>query len=413
MSLASIWSRPGQRFVIIFGVLAVLLFVAEQINGRGWMNDFRVYWGAANALYHGEAVYGISHGLGSGVFKYAPVIALLFVPLALLPYTLAAALHFAAIAAAFLWATLAMDRLVRERLLGKRETNFRVLFLSGLVAVVHLHRELHLGNMNMLLLALLLLATERMLKGRSLQAGLLFGLAMLAKPHFVVLLPLFLLRKRFIELGLATLTLAVGVLLPALLLGLRDNWALHNAWLTEMAKHNASLIYLGGQEMNSVNTLYSFFHRSLLQHLGASGSSTEAYLMLAGVALFFAAFVWNNMRKDARNGSAPQASFVIELLLLIALVPSITLTDTEHFLFAMPLVVWVMHHLLPCSNARWLPVLAIPILFAYGGNWEDALGPLSDQYIHYGLLGIGNIALMLLSAWLFARRVEPRPQTVL
>ncbi len=408
MSLASIWSRPGQRFVIIFGVLAVLLFVAEQANGRGWMNDFRVYWGAANALFHGEEVYGISHGLGSGVFKYAPVIALLFVPLALLPYSLAAALHFAAIAAAFLWATLAIDRLIREQLLGKRGINFWVLFLSGLVAVVHLHRELHLGNINMLLLALLLLATERMIKGHSLQAGLLFGLAMLAKPHFVVLLPLFLLRKRWVELGLATLTLGMGVLLPAIMLGLRDNWALHKAWAAEMAKHNASLIYSGGSEMNSVNTLYSFLHRSIFQHFGASGSSTEAYLMLGVVALLFGAFVWSNIRKDARTGAVPQQSFVLELLLLIALVPSITLTDTEHFLFAMPLVVWVFHHLLPHSIPRGLPLLAIPTLLAYGGNWEDALRPLSDQYIHYGILGIGNIVLLLLSAWLFARRIEPK-----
>lgn len=404
MSLSSFWSKPGQRFVIVFGLLAVLLFVVEQANGRGWMNDFRVYWGAANALLHGETVYGVPFGLGTGFFKYAPVIALIFVPFAVLPYSIAAALHFVAIAASFLWATLAMDRLLRGYLLGGKAISFWLLFLSALVAVVHLHRELHLGNINMLLLALLLFATERSLKGQAIQAGMLFGLAMLAKPHFVVLLPLFLLRKRWLELGLAALTLGVGLLLPAILLGLRNNWALHKAWTTEMAKHNASLIHLGGDEMNAVNTLYSFVHRGVLQHFGASGSSTEAYLLLGMVALLFAAFVLSNLHKEKREKADPQGAFLMELLLLIALVPSITLTDTEHFLFAMPLVVWVMHHLLPRSVPPWLPLLAIPTLLAYGGNWEDALGPLSGMYVRAGVLGAANIALLLLSVWLFSRR---------
>lgn len=395
------WSSPVQRFVIIFGVLALLLFVVEHANGRGWMHDFRVYWGAANALISGEALYGVSHGLDSGVFKYAPAFALFFVPLALLPYPIAAAIHFAAIAAAFLWATLAMDRLLRIRLLNERHVSFAVLLLGGLVAVVHLHRELHLGNINMLLLALLLLAIDRMLKGRAVIAGVLFGLAILAKPHFVVLLPLLLLRQRWTELGLVVMTIGVGLLLPTFFLGASENWALHTAWLDQMARHNATLIYLGGDAFESVNTAYSFVHRAFLQHLGATGSAMEAYILLALIALAYGTFVLYNIRQERVRETNTPSAFTIELLLLIALVPSITLTDTEHFLLSMPLVLWVLHHLMPRATPRWLALAAAPVLFAYGGNWEDALGPVSDRYIQYGVLGIGNIGLLLLSVYLF------------
>lgn len=398
------WSRPTDRFTLIFGLLAMLLFVAEHVNGRGWMHDFRVYWGAANALIHGDPLYGVSHGLDSGVFKYAPAFALFFVPFALLPYPIAAAIHFAAIAAAFLWATLAMDRLLRIRMLSDRPISFAVLLLGGLVAVVHLHRELHLGNINMLLLALLLLAIERSLKGKAVLAGVLFGSVILAKPHFVVLLPLLLMRQRWTEVGLSLLTIGTGLLLPALFLGLGEDLALHKAWLDQMARHNATLIYLGGDDLGSVNTLYSFAHRALLKHLGAMGSAVGAYSILALVALAFGAFVLRNLWRERSNKTGMPSATTFELLLLIALVPSITLTDTEHFLLSMPLVLWVLHHLLPRARPRWLAFAAIPVLFAYGGNWEDALGPLSEDYIHYGVLGMGNIGLLLLSAYLFERQ---------
>lgn len=406
------WHIPAQRFVIIFGILALLLFAVEHLNGRGWMHDFRVYWGAANALVNGEALYGVSHGLDSGVFKYAPAFALFFVPIALLPYPIAAAIHYAAIAAAFLWATLAMDRLLRIHLLNERPISFTVLLLGALVAVVHLHRELHLGNINMLLLALLLLAIERMLKGKAVLAGVLFGSAMVAKPHFVVLLPLLLLRQRWTEIGMAMLTIVAGLLLPLLFLGASENWALHTAWVDQMARHNATLIHHGGDAFESVNTVYSFVHRAFLQHLGATGSATEAYIMLALIALAYGGFVLYNIRQERVRGIRTPSAFPMELLLLIALVPSITLTDTEHFLLSMPLVLWSIHHLVPQTRPRWLVLAAVPVLFAYGGNWEDALGPLSDRYIHFGVLGIGNIGLLLLSVYLFVhcRSNQLRPK---
>jgi len=67
------------------------------------------------------------------------------------------------------------------------------------------------------------------------------------------------------------------------------------------------------------------------------------------------------------------------------------------------LVLWVLHHLLPRADPRWLAFLAVPVLIAYGGNWEDALGPLSERYIHYSVLGMGNIGLLLISVYLFER----------
>jgi len=402
------WHRFPDRFTIVFSGIALLLFLVEHVNGRAWMNDFRVYYGAADALIHGEPLYGVAHGLGSGVFKYAPFMALLFVPFALLPYPVAAAVQFGLIVWAFLAAVVSIDRSLRKYLLAERAPLYTPLFITALVVVVHLHRELHLGNINMILLALLLLAFERLLQGRSVAAGVLLGVVILAKPHFLVLVPLLLLRSRFRALAVVLLTFLFGVLVPALFLGSTANIELLGDWSGQMASHNAALIYSGGSGYEAVNTVYSFLHRAVLSRIGMKGSSLEAYVILACVAIIFGSFVLWNLWRERRERQPSDRSFLFEFLLLIALVPSITLTDTEHFLLSMPLVAYVVLHLLPKPATRWLPWVAVPVLFAYGGNWEDALGPLSDQYIHYGILGIGNIVLLLLSAWLFDRRIEPK-----
>src|SRR6187399_2515881 len=100
------WKLFPGRYAIVFATVALLLFVIEHVNGRFWLNDFRVYYDSARSLLDGQPLYGVSHGLDSGIFKYAPVIAMLYVPLALLPYVVAASIQYLLIVAAFIGASL-------------------------------------------------------------------------------------------------------------------------------------------------------------------------------------------------------------------------------------------------------------------------------------------------------------------
>lgn len=397
------WKRFPGRFSIILTTIAMLLLVAELINGRFWLNDFRVYHGAAGALVHGEPLYGVTHGLSSGFFKYAPVMAMLYAPLTLLPYTLAAIVQYALIVCASIGSVVLADRLVRTHVLGGRGAGHAPLFLTLLAVVVHLHRELHLGNINMLLTWLLLSGLDKLLSGRQGTAGALIGLAVLAKPHFVVLLPLLFLRGHARSIGTAMATVTVGTLLPVLFFGPSGSLALHREWLGEMAKHNASLIYAGGEAYNNVDTVYSFLHRAALKHFIAVPGPAEVLTILGCIAVVMAATVLRDMQRERIRGGSP-GHLVIEYFLLLALVPSITLTDTNHFLFSMPLVMLLIHHLVPRPAAKWLVAAAIPVLVLYGGNWADALGGLSDRMVHYGVLGITNLGLIALGTSLLLRR---------
>lgn len=394
------WSDPASRSRILIGALAVLLLVVEHVNGRAEMNDFRVYYGAAESLRAGAPLYGVSHGLDSGVFKYAPVMALLFIPFTWLPYGVAAGLHFLLIAAAFSGALLRADRLVRTHLLDGRPVAHLPLLLTLLVTVVHLHRELHLGNVNVMLLWLLLVALDALLRGRDRKAGVLIGLAVLAKPHFIVLVPWLLLHRRWRTVAFSGMAAAILLVLPAIKLGSDANVALHWTWLGEMARHNAFPIHTGGEGYEAVNTIYSFLWRAVLQHTGAPAGTTVVTGTLALIAGGVAALMLANQRSTR----SVEARSTFEFLLLVALVPSITLTDTEHFLLALPLVNWLVHHLVPRADPRWMALAAVPVLFAFGGNWADALGSFSDTMVHYGVLGIGNLGLLALGTWLYLCR---------
>lgn len=397
-----------RRFTFVFALLALAVFIAEHINGRFWLNDFRVYYGAGQALLNGEPLYGVAHGLDSGVYKYAPLLALVYALLALLPYILAASIQYLLIALTFLDGMRRIDRLLREHVLPERLLSDWPLLLTGVACVVHLHRELHLGNINMMLLWLLVVALEHLLYHRTTTGAILLGLAVLAKPHFAVLLPLFVLRGKYTVLVISLVTLSLALLAPAMVLGWTTNLALHAQWLVAMADHNAALVYLSGDDYRAVNTIYSFLYRSGGHTFGIA-PILFPFIVLSVIAILFALFVRHNIHVERTY--AVRNAFAFEYLLLIALVPSITLTDTEHFLLAVPVALYIVHHLVPRCTPLWAGLLAIPLLLAYGGNWSDLMGSLSSILVHFGVLGMGSFGLLVLAIVLHIRSNHSKPPT--
>jgi hypothetical protein len=195
--------------------------------------------------------------------------------------------------------------------------------------------------------------------------------------------------------------MALGLILPALFVGWSANGMLHREWLDQMARHNSALIYLGGSAYENVNTVYSLLHRAVLGKLGAPGGNGEALVVLAFIAAAIGALVLRDLRTHP-TGPRRTRALVFHFLLLLALVPSLTLTDSEHFILALPLVLFVAIQL-KAAASRWALLAAIPAFLLYGGNWEDALGPLSERMIHFGVLGMGNLLVIALAVVLYLR----------
>jgi hypothetical protein len=77
-------------------------------------------------------------------------------------------------------------------------------------------------------------------------------------------------------------------------------------------------------------------------------------------------------------------------------------TDTEHFLFSLPIVGLLIFYLQKFRNPALTGVLIVILIF-YGCNSTDFFGrKLSGQFEVLGLTGISNLLLIFLAAALFS-----------
>jgi len=394
--------RFHKVYILIMALLFILFAVLEAINKRFWLHDFQVYYDAATNFFSGKTVYGITFGLGSGYYKYSPFALFIFYPLTWVSYDVAKVIYFIILSLLIVITVIKSDRLVKEKLFGQLDTKPRLLILLiiTIAFLQHIYYELHLGNINILLLLLSLYALYLLLKKKEWATGLILALAILIKPHFLILLPWLFLRKRFIAISSCISGIAFGLWIPSLYIGFNANMQLLAQWKETMLRHNISPV--DGQD-----TIYSWFYRITGSSIAEASQNLYVLSVLVFVALLMFAFYIYNKRREpeiADNNGLEIKNSVFEYLILIALIPNLTVTDSEHFLFSVPLIAWVINYLFIRKPGYLLTVLVVMILFLYGGNLREAIGaPASKWMTTTGILGLGNILLIGMSVFLLIK----------
>jgi hypothetical protein len=196
-----LWDRAFALALLALAAHGATLAVA----GRGF--DFSIFVRAADRFLHGEALYPA--GDGPWVFKYSPAAAWLFAPFTLLPLRLATALWNVG-SVALLW--------LSARAVA-RSPGAALPAAAPLVATLALAPplllELRFGQVDLVLLALLVFAME-LAPRRPWLAGLLAALAILIKlPALLVLVP-FALKRNFRALAAVPIA-ALLLCLPLLI----------------------------------------------------------------------------------------------------------------------------------------------------------------------------------------------------
>jgi hypothetical protein len=221
-------ARAGRGFRIL-GFLLLPGLLAHYAAGNLAHNDFSVYYTAARDVVAGGAGLYSDQGPHARTYRYAPGFAVLVAPLAALPYSVAAVLWAAASLAAIvasLW--LCLDLLGIARGPVAWTVGGLTLIASGRV----LDSELGNGQANHWVLLGTAGATWLLARGRASLGGFVLSLAILAKAT-PLLIAAWLAAKREwkacagVVLGLA----ALGILLPALVLGPRAALAANVTWL--------------------------------------------------------------------------------------------------------------------------------------------------------------------------------------
>ncbi len=386
-------------FIVLALLFFALIFILENINGRFWLNDFKVYYLAADALLNGRAIYGEAFGLGTGFYKYSPFVLMGFVPYSLLPFYAASVIHYCIIALAAIATIFCVQIIMKQYVYAtKRETWNTLLFIGLLSILFQIFRELHLGNVNMILLCILCFALLSALMHRSILSGILIGIAILFKPYFILLLLPLLMHKKFKIILSIGLTLCVSVIIVLLFFGWTRCYDLHFAWLQSMLDHNVLL--------SSSETIVSILRYYVYPAL----ANTYQFYVLAIVLLLYLSFFLYQKRTNTESVNKEQ-QLIFSYFVLIGLIPNLLITDTEHFMFSLPIILFILNYV--TFQKKWYyKLLCLILIFFFAGNSPDILGKtLSNQFSQMGVLGLSNLVWIGLSLW-FAFRAKAKPEYI-
>ena len=227
---------------------------------------------------------------------------------------------------------------------------------------------------------------ESMIKRRSLQAAFYLSMVLIIKPHFLIFTPMLLFSGFIFTFFLTFAFVVILNVLPFLYFGTQNYLILLQEWVMTMTLHNSDNSFL-----NSPNT----FHHWLFQIINDSIPYIPSIISVSVIILLLILLLILRKRKAFQSDN--NSFYVFSALVLISIIPNVTVTDTEHFLLALPLVVFLNIVLHKRRFGLFNFLIIISFIF-YGFNWFDLWGREISTLLHnWGVLGIGNLAIIALS----------------
>ena len=372
-----------KRVALLCATLALLgaVYATFTLRAAEKMPDFEVYWRAADRASRAEPLYRAEDGHYQ--LKYLPAFAILAVPLAWVPLPVAKALWFAlsvGVLAAFIALSIS--------LLPDRRTRVWVLALSAVIAMAKFYgHELVLGQVNLLLGAVVAGAVYVLGRGRNSLAGLLLALAAIVKPYAVIFLPWLAGIGSGRALVAATTALAAALAMPVAVYGVSGASSLYVAWWQTVSTSTAPNL------LNADNVSLAAMYA---KWLGPGPTAGALALATAGALLALAADV---VRR--RTGLVGPSG--LEAALLLTLMPLLSPQGWDYLLLlATPAVVFLVNYAdrLPA----WLRVAAGIAVATSAFSLFDIMG--RRAYGTFMALSIITVCFLVVIVALYALRVR-------
>ena len=177
-------------------------------------SDFVIYRHAGLAALQGKPIYGLQD---PSPFQYAPIYAMAFIPLGLLPPRPAQLLWFAvSMALALPMMILGASRLPFGRAF---EPGWELIAIPLLLCIRFIHPNFDRGQINLLLLAMVVWGFALASESRPVAAGGLLAASMLAKPFALPVIIYLLARKQIVCVASLMIFVAALIVLPSMLVG--------------------------------------------------------------------------------------------------------------------------------------------------------------------------------------------------
>ena len=372
----------------LLAALAVLAVAAYVLRVGGDMVDFNVGYVAVHRLLAGETLYPGTDG--HFAYKYPPGAALLQLPFGLLPLPMARPVFYAVTVlclVAALW--LAYELLPPGP--GRRAA---IVVWTLLVLAKYWAREIDLGQINLIILCLLLLSVRWMVprnepgaRLRDIGAGACWAAATTLKPYGLVFLPYFVLTGRWRTLLGGLGTIAALAAAPALFYGPAGAVSLHVEWAHTLSESTPSL--MTHRDNASLGACFARLvgwgpAAMTLTALAASGAAVLVLLVVL------------------RGRGQPRA-VVLEGLMLISLIPMLAPLGWNYMmLMSLGSLMLVLQHLDRFSR-RWRFLLLLD-LFAIAIAISNVIG--FGVYAAYERWSVPTLQFAVLLGYLAALRFK-------
>jgi len=250
--------------------------------------NFEIFRAASRHLAAGRDLYAEYPAEHTDRFKYSPTFALLFAPLAWMPWPLAL----------FLWS--ALNALLLLGAIG-RVLPGRSAALAGGLLVLEVLRGMQNAQSNALVAALIVLAFDAMERRRLWRAALAVGLGTCVKIFPLAALTFAIPRRRAMHAGIAAAVVGVAlVLLPLVLLAPSDLAAQYASW----------------RGIEASDAQQRWFSVMALVHLTTGLASPNWPLQLAGTLALLAPLA---LRRERWNEARFRLLYLCSLLLYVVL----------------------------------------------------------------------------------------------
>lgn len=373
-------------YFILITLFTVLFVSVELSNDKLYANDFKVYFEATIDFLKGNNPYIHSYGLDTGYFKYPPTTLLFFAPATYFSFQTVKIIHIILLFACLLISLPLWQRIIS--FVFQIQSPHWLLSLSFFVIAIHLTREFHMGNVNIILLANFTLGSWFYFKEKWLLASLFYGLMLILKPIMILVVLPILLFKNWKMILLLSGWGVLFLLMPALFWGWSTNWNLWNGWVNSVTAH--------GEYISNPSSL-QFMIPTIL------GQPHSWIPSIIGLILLVVIWLKNHLKSPPNK-----ADFWFWISIFLGFIPNFFVTDSQHFLLSIPMVM-VLLLMAKKLNNKWIWISYALGMLLFSFDSMDLWGrSLSSKFTEWGVLGIGNLIFIssTLLVWSKLKKVD-------
>ena len=348
-------------FKVSFGI-SLLCLILLYFGGKFSLSDFEVYYRAADRLLSGEGLYRIRED-GHFVFKYSPFFAALFIPFTFFGLSFSKIIFFFIVSLSVFFV---LDTLVLAGSEGEnsKKDYYIIYFVTFLMASDLWTRDLKLGQINLIMLALLILVSRLLSSGEKGKASFLWALCLFIKPYSALLFPLIFLKRDFKTLGYTFLFCVLFFFFPIVFtVSFEKTLILNKDWISELGVELSSKVDFFRTYNFTLGAAFAQFFPSRIWSSGAVFLKIYQFAFALALGVFFLSFTKEIFKKNHYHSK--------EILILISFIPFLSATDRNSYLYMLPVVIFCLWEWRKGRVSGYWILLA-SLLF--GGNIYDLLG---------------------------------------